>query len=93
MDKDYNTNELNAIRYSFNNEDLYPSLVKTNEGIEYGEIQQQLPNQEINIIKVPREFIADKGEDIINFNYLPITFMGRHETHKSSFIKRTFYYL
>lgn len=93
MDKGYNTNELNAIRYSFNNEDLYPSLVKTNEGIEYGEIQQQLPNQEINIIKVPREFIADKGEDIINFNYLPLTFMGRHETHKRSVVKREFYYL
>ena len=71
----------------------FPHIIKANEGIEYGEIQQQLPNQEINIIKAPREFIADKGEDIINFNYLPLIYMGKHETHKRSVIKREFYYL
>ena len=52
-----------------------------------------MENKEINIIKAPREFIADKGEDIINFNYLPLIYMGKHETHKRSVIKREFYYL
>lgn len=102
MGKDYTSAELAAIEYSITYEEEeqwenimegFPHIIKANEGIEYGEIQQQLPNQEINIIKAPREFIADKGEDIINFNYLPLIYMGKHETHKRSVIKREFYYL